>query len=198
MVIYWLTRIIFKAFAKVFFRLKIEGLENLPKQDGFILAANHASSLDPFIVTAAIPRYIRWIVIYEYYDLWYLRWILRRMRFIRIENNLPKQAFRALSQGDIIGIFPEGRRSWDGRLAQLRPGAAALARRTSSLVVPLAVSGTFAALPRTRRSCKFSRVTVRIGKPLSFSMPENRKEDYKGLDQDNAQKIRQAVAELLC
>ena len=70
---YRFSAFLFKVFAKIFFRLKVEGVENLPKGGGFILAANHASSLDPFIVTAAIPGYIRWVVIYEYYDLWYQR-----------------------------------------------------------------------------------------------------------------------------
>jgi len=63
MVLYWLTSALFKLLGKIFFRLKVEGLENLPKEKGFILAANHASSLDPFMVIAAIPRHIRWTVI---------------------------------------------------------------------------------------------------------------------------------------
>jgi len=196
MILYWMTRVFFKLFAKIFFRLKVEGRENLPKQGGFILAANHASSLDPFMIIAAIPRYIRWLVIYEYYDLWYLRWILKRMGFIRLENSLPKKAFRALSQGEIIGTFPEGRRTWDGQIGQAKRGVAALARRTSSPVVPVAILGTFTALPRTRKLAKFHPVTVRIGRPLFFSAAAN-KEDNEKMDQEKMRRIMQRIAELL-
>ena len=197
MILYRLTSLLFKIFAKVFFRLKVEGQENLPKKGSFILAANHASSLDPFMIIAAIPRYIRWVIIYEYYDLWYLRWLLKRMRFIRVENSLPKEAFRTLLQGGVIGVFPEGRRSWNGHLGQAQRGMAALARRTSCPVVPVAIIGTFLALPRTRKRLKLHPVTVRIGRPLFFAEPATKKEDAAKIDQENIRKIMQNIAELL-
>lgn len=197
MFLYRLTVFLFKILSKPLFHLKIEGQENLPQQGGFILAANHASSLDPFMIMVAIPRYIRWTVIYEYYDQRHLRWMLKGLRFIRVKNNLPKEVFRALGQGEVIGIFPEGRRSWDGQLGQAQRGVAALARRTASPVVPLAVIGTFAALPRTGKRLKFCPVTVRIGQPLFFANPETKHEDGEKLDQENTQKIMRRIAELL-
>jgi 1-acyl-sn-glycerol-3-phosphate acyltransferase len=197
MIFYWLTHILFKAFAKIFFRLEVEGLENLPQKGaGFILASNHASSIDPFIIVAGIPRYIRWLVIYEYYDLWYLRWILKRMRFIRIENNLPKAAFRTLLKGGILGMFPEGRRTWSGQLGQPREGTAILARRTHSAVVPLAILGSFKALPRTRKLPKPHPVRIRIGPPLYFSAPKD-KQGLGELDQQHSRQIMQAIAKLM-
>ncbi|MBL7084896.1 MAG: 1-acyl-sn-glycerol-3-phosphate acyltransferase [Candidatus Omnitrophica bacterium] len=196
MIIYFLTRFFCGAFAKIFFRLKVEGWENLPRKGGFILAVNHASSLDPFIIIAAIPRYIRWLVIYEYYDLWYLRWLLKQMRFIRVENSLPKQAFRTLLQGGIVGLFPEGRRTWSGKLGPGRPGAAALARRTSCPVVPVGISGSFTALPRTRKRFKLHPITVRIGAPLSLPEVTN-KEEVGQADQENTQRIMARIGELL-
>ena len=196
MILYWLTRFFFRAFAKICFRLKVEGEQNLPKQAGFVLAANHASSLDPFVIASAIPRYIRWLVIYEYYDLWYFKWMLKSMCFIRIKNNLPKGAFRALLQGEIVGLFPEARRTWSGNLGQGRAGAATLASRTSCPVVPVAILGTFQVLPRTRKSLKLHPITVRIGKPLFFSELANRKDALR-TDLENTQKIMRSIAELL-
>lgn len=197
MVFYLTWRTFFRIFGKACFRLRVEGLENLPAQGSFILAANHASSLDPFMLIAAIPRYIRWLIVYEYYDLWYLRWVVRRMRFIRLENNLPKEAFRALLRGEIVGLFPEGRRTWDGHLGRAQRGVAALARRVSCPVVPVALEGTFEALPRTRKFLKFHPITVRIGKPLFFSATPINKEDSVKVDQENTQRIMTAIAELL-
>ncbi len=195
MPLYWLTAFLFKIFARVFLRLKVEGIENLPAKGGFILAANHASSLDPFVVIAAVPRYIRWLVVYEYYDLWYLRWILRRMGFIRVEKNLPKEAFRALLRGEIIGLFPEARRTWTGHLGPARPGTALLARRTFSPVVPLAILGTFTALPRTTKRLRLHPVTVRIGAPVFFSAQD--KGDLEQLDRQNMQKVMANLSALL-
>ena len=197
MIFYWLTKFLFGILARIFFRLKVEGQENIPKKGGFILAANHASSLDPFMIVAAIPRYIRWTVIYEYYDQGHFKWILKQMRFIRVENSLPKEAFRTLLQGGILGIFPEGRRTWDGQIGQARRGVAALARRTSCPVVPVGISGTFAALPRTRKQLELHPITVRIGPPLFFSEVANKKEDTAKIDQENIQRIMQGIAELL-
>ncbi|NQS99688.1 MAG: 1-acyl-sn-glycerol-3-phosphate acyltransferase [Candidatus Omnitrophica bacterium] len=196
MFLYWITRVIFRTFAKIFLRLKVEGLENIPAKGGFVLAANHASSLDPFLVTAAFPRYIRWLVIYEYYDLWFFKWFLKSMRFIRIENNLPREALRTLKRGGIVGLFPEGRRTWSGKLGPGRAGAVALARHTGCPVVPLAISGSYEALPRTRKTIKPHPITVRIGKPLYFH-PFRRKEDSAKTDQDNIQILMQALANFL-
>ena len=196
MILYWLTKFVFGIFAKIFFRLKVEGEENLPKGGGFVLAANHASSLDPFIVAAAMPFYIRWLVIYEYYDQGYFKPLLKWMRLIRVENNLPNEAFRALLHGEVVGLFPEGRRTWSGKLGPGRPGAAALARRTSCPVVPVAVAGTFQALPRTGKRLKLHPVTVRIGVPLVFCEPAN-KADRNRADQENTQKIMRSIAQLL-
>jgi 1-acyl-sn-glycerol-3-phosphate acyltransferase len=196
MMFYHLTRILFKAFARIFFRLKVEGLENLPEQGGFILASNHASSLDPFIIVAAIPRYIRWLVIYEYYDLWYLHWIVKRMGFIRVAKNLPKAAFRTLLKGGILGLFPEGRRTWDGQLGPPREGAAILARRTRCAVVPLAILGSFTALPRTRKLLKSCPITIRIGPPFYLSAAKD-KQRLGDLDRENSRQIMQAIAKLM-
>jgi 1-acyl-sn-glycerol-3-phosphate acyltransferase len=195
MVFYWLSAFLFRIFAKLFFQLKIEGRENLPKKGGFIIAANHSSSLDPFILTAVIPCYIRWIVVYEYYDLWYLKWILRKMRFIRIENNLPKEAFGAITQGETVGFFPEGRRTWTGNLGPARRGVATLARITSCPVVPVAILGTFAVLPRTRKRLKISPITVRIGTPLFFSAVCTK--DREVSDNENAQRLMCSIARLM-
>jgi 1-acyl-sn-glycerol-3-phosphate acyltransferase len=195
MTLYFLLRGILRVVGRVFFRLKVEGLENLPR-GGFILASNHASSLDPLLLTAAMPRCIRWLVIYEYYDLWYLKWVVRQMRFIRIKNNLSKEAFRALLKGEVVGVFPEGRRCWDGKLGPAKAGVAALARGASCPVVPVGISGTFAALPRTRKLVRFTPVTIRIGAPLYFSEAGKRADNPK-MDEENTRKIMDRIALLI-
>ncbi|MBN3038606.1 MAG: 1-acyl-sn-glycerol-3-phosphate acyltransferase [Candidatus Omnitrophica bacterium] len=196
MLLYWLIKILFKPFAKMLFRLKVEGLKNLPKKGGYILAPNHSSSLDPFLMIASIPRYIRWLIVYEFYDQPKRTWFLKHMRFIRVENNLPKDAFRTLRAGGVLGVFPEGRRTWTGNLGPGRPGAAALARRTGVPVVPVAIQGAFYALPRWRDKIKFTPITIRIGKPLYFPKPQNKKDSAK-IDEHNSITIMLAIAKML-
>jgi 1-acyl-sn-glycerol-3-phosphate acyltransferase len=196
MIFYWLTKILFTLFAKIFFRLKVEGLENLPKKGGYIIAPNHSSSLDPFLMIAAMPRYVRWLVVYEFYDQPRTKWLLQHMRFIRVENNLPREAFRTLKRGGVLGLFPEGRRTWTGNLGPGRPGAAVLARRTGVPVVPIAVQGAFYANPRWRKKIKFCPITIRFGKPLYFSSAKDKK-DNAGIDEHNTITIMLAIAKML-
>lgn len=196
MILYWLTKVLFTPFAKIFFRLRVEGLENLPKKGAYIIAPNHSSSLDPFLIIAAIPRHIRFLIVYEFYDQPRLTWLLDHMRFIRVGNNLPREAFRALKRGEVVGIFPEGRRTWTGNLGPGRPGAAALARATGVPIVPVAVQGAFYALPRWRKEIKPSAITVRIGKPLYFTQPKDRKDNPQS-DEHNTITIMLAIAKML-
>ncbi len=158
---------------RLFFRLKVEGLENLPEKGNFLLVSNHASFLDPFAISGAIPRYIRWIVVDEYFDLFLVRWVLQSLRFIRTRGKTDSRALHqaviALKSGDIVGIFPEGRRTEDGRLGKVRGGIAHLARESGAAVLPVAILGSFEAWPRTRNSIKLHPITVRIGKPVELA-----------------------------
>ncbi|MFH1046320.1 MAG: lysophospholipid acyltransferase family protein [Candidatus Omnitrophota bacterium] len=181
---------------KLRFHLKVEGLDNLPEKGGYILTPNHSSSLDPFIMIAAAPRRVRFLVVYEFFDQPRYKWLLQRMHFIRVENNLPKEAFRALHRGEVLGIFPEGRRTWTGNLGPGRPGAAALARRTGVPIIPVAIQGAFYALPRFRDKVQFHPITVRIGKPLHFTLPPDTKDKAK-LDEQNTITLMLTIAKML-
>ena len=196
MIVYWLIKLMFLPFAKICFKLKVKGLENLPKDEGFILAPNHSSSLDPFLMIAAIPRYVRWLIIYEFYDQPRITWVLKQMRFIRVKKNLPREVFRALKRKEVLGIFPEGRRTWTGNLGPGRPGAATLARRTHVPVVPIGIKGAFYAMPRFRAGWRKHPIEVRIGKPLYFTQPKDKKEAPKS-DDYNTITIMLAISKLL-
>ena len=198
--LYWTSRLFFILLFKLFFHLKVEGLENLPAKRNFLLVSNHASFLDPFAISAAIPRYIRWIVVDEYFDLFFVSWFLKQLRFIRTKGKTDSralhQAVAALKNNEIVGIFPEGRRTEDGRLGKVRGGIAHLARESCAPVLPVAILGSFEAWPRTRNSIRLHPITVRIGKPLELA----------GLAQSNiskemlietSEKIMSAVQQLL-
>jgi len=198
--LYWISRLFFVAIFKLFFRLKVEGLERLPAKQNFLLVSNHASFLDPFAISAAIPRYIRWIVVDEYFDIALARWFLKNLRFIRTKGKTDSRALHqslfALKQGDIVGLFPEGRRTWDGKLGSAYSGMALMALKSGVPVVPIGISGSFEAWPRTRKFVKFSPITVRIGEPIDFSAQCEAKITREALD-EVAGKIMSSVKSLL-
>jgi len=162
---YWIFRWLFIVILKAFFRFKVEGAENLPGKTNFIVAANHFSFLDTLVIGAAIPRRTYWIASRAIYQLPWLNW------FFRLINALPsgsasEKAAALLTENKNIGLFPEGRVSYDGKLRDFRRGAALLALKTGRPIVPCAILGAYEALPRTRIFPRFSQIKVRIGKPI--------------------------------
>lgn len=162
---YWIFRYAFIVILKFFFRLKVEGLENLPQKTNFIVVANHSSFLDTLVVGAAIPKRTYWIAMRDLYRIFWLRW------FFQLIDALPSgsasdKAVSLLTENKNIGLFPEGGLSRDGKLREFRRGAALLAIKTGRPIVPCAVLGTFQAFPKGVNFPKFFvPIKVKIGKP---------------------------------
>lgn len=150
--------------SKVFFRLKVEGLENLPQKTNFIVVANHASYLDPFVIGAAMPKRIYWLALRNFYQVPFIKWFMRQTETLP-EGKASERLVRLLSKNKSVGLFPEGTRSPNGRLMEFRRGAALLALRTGRPVVPCAILGAHEALPVRANFPKFVPITVRIGQP---------------------------------
>ena len=126
---YCTFRALFIVIFKLFFKLKIEGLENLPRKTNFIVVANHNSFLDPLVVMAAIPKKIHCIALRDLFKITWMRW------FFRITETLPSgsasgKAINLLLNNKNVGLFPEGGVSRDGKLEEFRRGAALLALKT--------------------------------------------------------------------
>jgi 1-acyl-sn-glycerol-3-phosphate acyltransferase len=173
---WWMMKYIFLGpVLRVWCRPTAEGLENIP--DGpAILAANHQSFLDNLLLPLVVKR--RRVVFLgkaEYFDKWYLRWFFKGAGVIPIrrESRAGSElalgtAVEALRSGKLIGIFPEGTRSPDGRLFRGKTGVARLALDAQVPIVPVAIVGTYRALPYNRKLPRPGRITVRFGKPLDF------------------------------
>jgi 1-acyl-sn-glycerol-3-phosphate acyltransferase len=163
------------------FGLEVSGLERLPASGPFILAANHHNYLDGVVLGVALPRPIRFLVMPRVFHASPLHPPFhRRIGSISVNLERPdpgaiKRTLRALEQGNVIGIFPEGPFSREGRLVPGQPGVAMIALRAGVPVVPAAISGTYEALegrrfyiPRSRR------LAVRFGQPLHFHQTRRR------------------------
>jgi 1-acyl-sn-glycerol-3-phosphate acyltransferase len=176
-VLYRIVRDLCRPALSRWFDLSIEGLERLPAGP-FILAANHHNYLDGVVLGVAVPRPISFIVMPRVYHASPLHPAFHRhigsipVNLSRPEPGAIKRALRALDAGHIVGIFPEGPFSREGRLVPGQPGAAALALHAGVPVVPTAVLGTFEAM-RGRRFYLPRRhpLGVRFGAPLALPGP---------------------------
>jgi 1-acyl-sn-glycerol-3-phosphate acyltransferase len=155
------------------------GREHVPRSGGALLVSNHLSHLDVFVLGLLLHRPLNYVARSSLF-------IPVLGPFIRSVGGFPiqregmgaqglKETLRRIKNGGIVTLFPEGTRSRDGELADLKAGIAVLAARTRVPVVPAAVAGTFEAWPRSRRFPGCHPVRVHYGQPI---MPD----ELAGLD----------------
>ncbi|MFD5809745.1 lysophospholipid acyltransferase family protein [Rhodococcus aetherivorans] len=162
-------------------RPKIEGAEHIPTDGPAILASNHKAVLDSFFLPLVVPRRITFLAKSEYFTGpglkgRFQRWFFSAVGQVPIDRTGADAAqdalnagVRVLSQGKLLGIYPEGTRSPDGRLYKGKTGIARLALQTGVKVIPVAMIGTDEMNPIGSKMWKPAKVTVRIGEPIDFS-----------------------------
>jgi 1-acyl-sn-glycerol-3-phosphate acyltransferase len=164
------------------FRPKVTGLEHIPRTGGAIIAANHVSFLDPLLLPLVVPRRrVMFLTKVRYIDKLALRWALAGAGVIPVATDDPRAvsgavaaAAEAIRSGRLIGIFPEGTRSPDGRLHRGKTGVARIAIETGAPVIPVGIIGTDLAFPRGARLPRPRSVRIVFGPPLRFAVPGDR------------------------
>ncbi|MEP6852049.1 MAG: lysophospholipid acyltransferase family protein [bacterium] len=184
--LYWfLKRVAIGPWLKAFWRPRVEGLENIPAEGAAILASNHLSFCDSFFLPVVVPRRVTFLAKAEYFTTPGLKGMFSRMFMsgagqVPIDRSDPDAAraamntgVRLLGRGALLGIYPEGTRSPDGRLYRGKTGVARMALEAGVPVIPCAMIGTDRIQPTGRRIPRLRpRPTVRIGSPLDFSRYE--------------------------
>ncbi len=199
---YAVLRAIARATVFPYLRLRREGGELPPGP--CIIAPNHASYLDPLVVQGAISeRRIVFLMTRTWYDRPLLRPFFRFMRAIPVDGearnrDAMERAVAALAAGYSIGIFPEGAVSESGELREFRPGLASIAMRAGVPIVPVAVMGTRAALPKGARFLRPHAVTVRVGAAIHApNVTEGEGRPRRQLNDELIRRVREAVSALL-
>jgi 1-acyl-sn-glycerol-3-phosphate acyltransferase len=160
-----------------------EGMEHVPTKGPAILASNHLSFLDHFFLPAYVDRPIFFLGKSDYFSGWRKFFFegVGVMPVARQGGDAGEASLRKgqeiLEQGHLLGIYPEGTRSGDGRLYRGKTGPVRLALRTGAPIIPVAMVGTFEILPPDAVIPKIARVGVRVGKPLDFSRFAGRDDD---------------------
>ncbi|WP_099025019.1 lysophospholipid acyltransferase family protein [Mycolicibacterium palauense] len=179
---YWLFKYIFMGpLLSLLGRPKVEGLEHLPNDGPAILASNHLAVADSFYLPLVVRRRITFLAKKEYFTGTGLKGKLTKW-FYTVAGQVPidrtdadsahaalTTAARILDQGKLLGMYPEGTRSPDGRLYKGKTGLARLALESGVPVIPVAMIGTDVVNPPGSKMWRFGQVTVRFGKPMDFS-----------------------------
>jgi 1-acyl-sn-glycerol-3-phosphate acyltransferase len=151
------------------YRLRLKGVEeSIPEEGPALIVCNHVSYMDALILSAAIPRPVRFVMYYKIFNIPVMRWIFRNAKAIPIagarENpQLMREAFEkideALAAGDLVGIFPEGALTRDGDIADFKSGVEKILERRPVPVVPMALKGMWASM-WSQRDSRLGRMRV--------------------------------------
>lgn len=155
-------------------RLDVDGVEHLPAEGPAIVAANHLSFFDSVLLMFALPRQVRMLGKAEYTERRLTRWLFCGAGMIPVRRQSACDGVHALDEishvlddGDLVGLFPEGTRSRDGRLHRGHVGAAHLALSTGAPIVPVGIEGTDAIMPSGALIVRpFRRAALRLGRPI--------------------------------
>jgi len=166
------SRFLFLVFSKIWFRIRCEGGDKLPKEGPVLLVANHASYVDPGMVGITATRWVGFLAQAGLASFAPCRWWLAQVGVTLIDRDAPsKAAMRliadCLKAGEVVGIFPEGTRSADGAVAPFKGGVEFLVRRTKATVLPIGIDGSQRAFPRKAWFPRPRKIVVRYGEPWS-------------------------------
>jgi 1-acyl-sn-glycerol-3-phosphate acyltransferase len=189
-VFYWVVKAILGPILRIVFRPWADGVDNVPREGPAVIASNHLSFSDHFFAPLPLPRKVIFLAKSEYFTGRGLKGLVSKAFFSGV-GQIPvdrsggeaseralRTGLRVLAQGQLLGIYPEGTRSPDGRLYRGKTGVARLALEARAPVIPCAMIGGFEFQPPGKIRPRLGiRPGVRFGPPLDFSR-------YYGLEQD--------------
>jgi 1-acyl-sn-glycerol-3-phosphate acyltransferase len=181
---YRVIKVVLGGLMRGLYKVHVEGLKNIPGTGAGIVAANHISFLDSLFIPLVLPRRVTYLAKAEYWDSWKTRWFFNLVGQIpvRRDDSAKAQAaleagMRVLSNDGLLGIYPEGTRSPDGRLYRGKTGVGRMAAAARCPVVPVGLVGTREIMPKDSKLPRTSgSVAVRFGAPIHID-PEEAAED---------------------
>lgn len=192
--------------AATYFRGRVYDTDRVPLEGPVILAANHASYIDPLLIGAPLERDLHYLARASLFRHPFANWLLRSVNTVPVERDSGggaglKAIFERLRGGAGILLFPEGTRTRDGSLQPARSGIGLVVIKSACPVVPVRVFGSFEAYGRHLRYPRPRPVTVKFGLPLDFALPRAEartcsKDRLKAIYREVADEIMQAIARL--
>lgn len=182
--LYKVGRAIFMVYFRLFNRIYVKGENSIPESGGLIICANHIHWLDPVLLAVCTKRQISYMAKVELFKNKFFNFIMKNLNAFPVKRGVPdisaiKNSLRVIKEGGVLGIFPEGTRSRDGKLKPAEPGVALIAVKTSAPVVPVRIKGNYKL---------FGKIEVSIGSPITFSEYKNKK-----LSGDETNQLSQSI-----
>jgi len=181
-VLYWWSKFVFLGpLLRLLCRPTIEGLEHVPERGGAILASNHLAVVDSFFLPLLVPRRITFLAKSDYFTQQGILGRLKKMFFYGVgqvpidrssgsaAQGAMDTAVRLLRDDQLLGIYPEGTRSPDGRLYKGKTGVARMTLEAGVPVVPVAMIGTDKVHRIGSRIWRPRKVRIKVGEPMDFS-----------------------------
>jgi 1-acyl-sn-glycerol-3-phosphate acyltransferase len=183
-VLYRVLRASLPSIVMPYFKVSVDGLEHVPRKGAAVVAGNHLSFIDTIVLGVALPRPIYFLGKSDYWESPRWRWVVRGAGFVPVyrdggdkgEGSL-RAGVRLLERGDLLGIYPEGTRSPDGRLYRGKTGPVRMALEAGVPVVPFGISGSDVAMPEDRKVIRRAPITLRFGRPIDLSRYRDRRTD---------------------
>jgi len=193
---YYCCRFPIYLFFLILYRTRFYGRNNLPENGAVVLISNHQSHYDPPLIAVGLRRRLNFLARKTLFKFKLFGWLIDMLDAIPLDIDGIgfagiKESIKRLKNGEIILVFPEGGRTWDGNIAPFLTGALTLAQRTKSAILPAAISGCYDAFPRTYKYPRlWGRFRVVYGKPIFY-------EDFKDLSEKELRQLCEAkIAEL--
>lgn len=196
---YYITHLFLFVFFKIFCHIQIEGQENLPAKGAFIMAGNHTSYMDPPLFGAISTRRVNCMAQNNLFKIPFLGWLIKTLGAFPVDRENPdsrvlKTALAILKRGEIVGIYPEGRRilqeEKEGKKNE--KGVAFLAKNSGAPVIPVSLIGSKECVSFGNGFPRFKKVKVIIGKPIYYKKAENPKEE-----KDNMSKFSNEIMRII-
>lgn len=169
-----ITHIFYMIRFKLVYRLEVYGRENIPKDNNFIIASNHLSTLDPPLICAVMNRGVAYMAKKELFENPFMRWWLNWLGAFAVDReklgvSTIKTVMGIKKTNWVLGIFPQGTRQLDGNITNVTKGFASLAKSTKCGILPIGITGTEVA----KRIPFSGKIIVRIGELIPCSEDVN-------------------------
>ena len=164
------THIFYMIRFKLVYRLEVHGRENIPKDNNFIIAANHLSTLDPPLVCAIMNRGVAYMAKIELFDNFFMRWWLNWLGAFAVDREKVSvstmKTVKAIKKTNwVLGIFPQGTRQLDGEIKNITKGFASIAKSNKCGILPIGIIGT----DEVKRIPLTGKIIVNIGEVIPYS-----------------------------
>ena len=167
----WITcNLVYGLYYRIAFGLRVEGRENVPKKGMIIIASNHVSAIDPFLVVHAVKRNIAYMAKVELFEKKIARLFLNLLGAFAVDRNklsvsTIKTVICLKDTNWCLGIFPQGTRERDGNMDNINKGFASFAKTLKCDILPISITG----VTKDQRKLFKSHMKIKIGKPIPYS-----------------------------